>query len=151
MPNTNTTSFPEFPYKGNQIIISSDRVLIHSKTDAIFLFGKQAVSLSSTKTINLDAYDQVLIDSPIIQLGHEAKVLGEPIVLGRTLSTQLIQLLGSIKSAGAELSRASSENATMGGTMESIGAAGKLLYNSANSIQKALEADSILSKNTFTR
>jgi hypothetical protein len=35
--------------------------------------------------------------------------------------------------------------------MESIGAAGKLLYNSANSIQKALEADSILSKNTFTR
>lgn len=151
MSSTDNTSFPEFPYKGNQIIISSDRVTIHSKLDGIFLFGKKAVSLSSTKTINLDAYDQVLIDSPIIQLGHEAKVLGEPVVLGRTLSTQLIQLLTSIMKAGAELSRASSENATLGGTMESIGAAGKLLYNSANSIQKALEADSILSKNTFTR
>lgn len=142
---------PEFPYKGNQIIISSDRVTIHSKLDAIFLFGKQAVSISSTKTINLDAYDQVKIDSPNIELGHEAKVLGEPVVLGRTLSIQLVQLLASIKEAGAELKKASSENSSLGATMNSIAGAGKLLYNSAESIQNALMADSILSKNTFTR
>jgi hypothetical protein len=142
---------PEFPYKGNQIIISSDRVTIHSKLDSIFLFGKQAVSLSSTNTINIDAYNEVKIDSPIIQLGHEAKVLGEPVVLGRTLSTQLEQLLSSIMEAGAELRKASSENASLGATMNSIAGAGKLLYNSAQSIQNALMADSILSKNTFTR
>ena len=35
--------------------------------------------------------------------------------------------------------------------MNSIAGAGKLLYNAAQSIQNALRADSILSKNTFTR
>jgi hypothetical protein len=151
MPNSDTTYKPEFPYKGNQIIISSDRVTIHSKLDSIFLFGKQAVSLSSTKTINLDAYNEVKIDSPIIQLGHEARVLGEPTVLGRTLTIQLQQLLSSIKQAGSELSKASSENSTLGATMESIHAAGILLFNASTSLENSLKADSILSKNTFTR
>jgi hypothetical protein len=142
---------PEFPYKGNQIIISSDRVTLHSKTDAIFLFGKQAVSLSSTKTINLDAVEGVKIDSPNIELGHEAKTLGEPVVLGRTLTQELKSLLDSIMQAGAELKKASSENASMGATMQSIAGAGKLLYNAAETLKTRLVADSILSKNTFTK
>jgi hypothetical protein len=142
---------PEFPYKGNQIIISSDRVMLHSKSDAIFLFGKQAVSLSSTQTINLDAIEGVKIFSPSIELGKDAKVLGEPVVLGRTLSTQLQVLLINIMQAGSELKKASSENATMGATMQSIAGAGKLLYNAAESLKTSLIRESILSKNTFTR
>jgi hypothetical protein len=142
---------PEFPYKGNQIIISSDRVTLHSKTDAIFLFGKQAVSLSSTKTINLDAVEGVKIDSPNIELGHEAKKLGEPVVLGRTLNTQLQVLLSNIMQAGRYMQLASSEPDTMGATMQSIRDAGQLLFNSAESLRTSLIADSILSKNTYTR
>jgi len=140
---------PEFPYKGNQIIISSDRVTLHSKSDAIFLFGKQAVSLSSTKTINLDAIDGVKVDSPNIELGHEAKVLGEPVILGRTLTIQLQILLNSLIQIGGNLSKASSEN--LGPTMSDIAGAGKLLIGTAQSFQNALIAESILSKNTFTR
>ena len=142
---------PEFPYKSNQIILSSDRVTLHSKSDAIFLFGKQAVSLSTTNTINLDAINGVKIDSPSIELGHEAKVLGEPIVLGRTLTIQLEVLLSNIMQAGAELRKVSSENAQLGASMQSIAGAGKLLYNAAQSLQTSLSAESILSKNTFTR
>lgn len=142
---------PEFPYKSNQIILSSDRVVIHSKSDAIFLFGKQAVSLSSTKTINLDAFDGVKIDSPNIELGHEAKVLGEPVVLGRKLTIQLEILLSNIMAAGAELKKVSSENDQLGASMNSIAGAGKLLLNAAQSFQNSLIAESILSKNTFTR
>ena len=142
---------PEFPYKSNQIILSSDRVTLHSKSDAIFLFGKQAVSLSTTNTINLDAINGVKIDSPNIELGREAKVLGEPVVLGRTLTTQLEVLLSNIMQAGAELRKVSSENAQLGASMQSIAGAGKLLYNAAQSLQTSLIAESILSKNTFTR
>jgi hypothetical protein len=142
---------PEFPYKGNQIIISSDRVLLHSKTDAIFLFGKEAVSLSSTKTINLDSVEGVIIDSPSIELGHEAKTLGEPVVLGRTLTQELKGLLDSIKEAGDNLKKASSENATMGATMQSIAIAGGLLSNAASTLNSRLTGNSILSKNTFTK
>jgi hypothetical protein len=151
MSNTDNTSFPEFPYKGNQIIISSDRVTMHSKLDAIFLFGKKAVSLSSTETINLDAYDQVKIDSPNIELGHEAKTLGEPVVLGRTLTQELKGLLDAIKSAGDNLKKASSENATMGATMQSISIAGALLSTAATTLNSRLTGNSILSKNTFTK
>ena len=140
---------PEFPYKGNQIILSSDRVMLHSKSDAIFLFGKQAVSLSSTQTINLDAIEGVKIDSPNIELGHEAKVLGEPVILGRTLTIQLQILLNSLIQIGGNLSKASSEN--LGPTMSDIAGAGKLLIGTAQSFQNALIAESILSKNTFTR
>ncbi len=52
---------PVFPYKGNQLILTSDRVTLHAKNDAIFLFGKQAVGLSSTNTINLDAVNKVIV------------------------------------------------------------------------------------------
>jgi hypothetical protein len=142
---------PKFPYKGNQIIISSDRVLLHSKTDAIFLFGKEAVSLSSTKTINLDSVEGVKIDSPSIELGHEAKTLGEPVVLGRTLTQELKGLLDSIKAAGDHLKKASSENATMGATMQSISIAGALLSTAATTLNIRLTGNSILSKNTFTK
>lgn len=142
---------PKFPYKGNQIIISSDRVLLHSKNDAIFLFGKEAVSLSSTKTINLDSVEGVKIDSPSIELGHEAKTLGEPVVLGRTLTQELKGLLDAIKSAGDHLKKASSENATMGATMQSIAIAGGLLSNAATTLNSRLTGNSILSKNTFTK
>jgi len=98
---------PKFPYKGNQLILSSDRVLLHSKSDAIFLFGKQAVSLSSTKTINLDAFDKVLIDCKIIELGSKAQTLGQPVVLGRNLNTQLTVLLTNLANAGTLMAQAS--------------------------------------------
>ena len=83
---------PQFPYKGNQVILTSDRVMIHSKNDAIFIFGKQAVSLSSPQTINLDASQKILLDSPKIELGHKAETDGEPVILGKTFNRQLTQL-----------------------------------------------------------
>ena len=49
----------EFPFTGPQVILSSDRILLHSKKDAIILAGKRAVSLCSTETINLDAKEKI--------------------------------------------------------------------------------------------
>ena len=54
----------EFPFTGPQVILSSDRILLHSKKDAIILAGKRAVSLCSTETINLDAKEKIILDSP---------------------------------------------------------------------------------------
>ena len=52
---------PEFPYIGNQAIIKSDRVVLMGDKDSVFLFGNEAVSLSSKHTVNLDAKDKVII------------------------------------------------------------------------------------------
>jgi hypothetical protein len=141
---------PDFPYKGEQIILSSDRVLLHSKNDSIFLFGKQAVSLSSTKTINLDATDKVLINTKIIQLGSEAETLGEPVVLGRTLNTQLTLLLFILETVGNKLSNASESD--LAGTMTLITGAGTALAGEAARLRGLLVGESqILSKTTYTR
>lgn len=140
---------PKFPYKGNQLIISSDRVILHSKSDAIFLFGKQAVSLSSTKTINLDAFEKVLIDCKIIELGSKAETLGQPVVLGRDLNTQLTILLTNLANAGTLMAQASETD--LGASMQLLASAGQIINEEASRLTQVLNSGVILSKNTFTR
>jgi hypothetical protein len=140
---------PQFPYKSNQVILSSDRVIIHSKNDAIFLFGKQAVSLSSPLTINLDASEKVLLDSPKIELGHRAEVDGEPVILGDKLNDQLLELTIAIQTAAILLKQVSTTN--LGASMESIRNAADVLYNASENSRAYIDQKITLSKNTFTR
>lgn len=150
---------PQFPYKEDQIILSSNRLVLHSKKDAIFVFGKEAIGLSSTKTINLDANERVLIACNKIELGYQAEKDGEPVVLGNQLNEQLILLLQSIEKAGDLLQKASSNN--LGSTMDSIRSAGYDLKASASRFRFLLDRtnslgiggfdSAILSKNTFTK
>lgn len=141
---------PIFPYTGDQIILSSDRVLLHSKNDSIFLFGKKAVSLSSTKTINLDAIDKVLITTNKIELGPDAETLGEPLVLGRTLNTQLIVFLKVLQNIGSKLANVSDSN--LAASMTIINGAGVAMAGEAARLSTLLEGESqILSKTTYTR
>lgn len=148
---------PQFPYKGNQLILSSDRVLLHSKQDAIFLFGKDAIGLSSTKTINLDAEEKVLIACDKIELGYRAELQGQPLVLGNELNRQLINLLDQLSIAGDQLKLANTTN--LGLAMIAIHSAGEKISSACNSLKTLLQKtdesgklDSpILSKNTYTR
>lgn len=140
---------PQFPYKGNQVILSSDRVMLHSKNDAIFIFGKQAVSLSSPQTINLDATQKVLIDSPKIELGHKAEVDGEPVVLGDRLNNILLDLTIAVQQSAVMLKQVSSTN--LGASMESIRDAADILYNVSQDLRGAIENKYLLSSNTFTK
>ena len=116
---------PVFPYTGNQIILTSERVTLHSKKDAIFLFGKQAVSLSSTKTINLDANEGIKLYSPIVELGPNARAQGQPVVLGRNLNQQLISLLSSLVNASTLMSQASESD--LASSMQFMASAGKII------------------------
>lgn len=140
---------PVFPYKGNQVILTSDRVTLHSKTDAIFLFGKQAVSLSSTKTINLDAIEKVLIDCSKIELGHKAETEGEPVILGDKLNNQLKGLIDGLTTAAVLLKQVSTSN--LGVSMESIRQAADILYDACEEANAYIKNKTILSKNTFTK
>ena len=146
----------QFPYKGNQLILSSDRVLLNSKKDAIFLFGKEAVSLSSTKTINLDAYEKVLIACDKIELGYRAEEYGEPLVLGLSLNRELVFLLNDLIDAGNQLQEASATN--LGTSMIAVHSAGLKISSTCNRLKLLLEKKNdsgkldsiILSKNTYT-
>jgi hypothetical protein len=140
---------PKFPYTGNQIILSSGRVMIHSKDDAIFLFGKQAVGISSPKTINLDANEKILLSSPKIELGARAETAGEPVILGKTFTRELKRVMDQLYIAGTFLSQASESD--LATTMFLIQSAGASLADQVEIFKNVLEREETLSKNTFTR
>ena len=100
---------PEFPYKNNQIILSSDRVTINAKSDGIFLFGKQMVALASTQTVNIDANDKILLDCDKIELGHKAEAFGDPLILGEKFLQEFNLLVQSLQSLSVKLKTVSKE------------------------------------------
>lgn len=143
---------PQFPYLDNQLILSSNRIMLHSKSDAIFLFGKGAVSLSSPGTINLDSNEKVLIDSPKIELGKKAEEDGDPVVKGLELTVILNQLLFQLQNASMLMAQASESDT--GASMQAIASAGQIINAESARLINVLgltpDTNPILSKTTFT-
>ena len=116
---------PEFPYLGEQIIINSGRVILNSKDDSVFLFGKKAIGFSSAGTINFDADESVIVNAPKIYLGIGAE---EPLVRG----TQLTIMLGDILEALRVLS------AQLDGTQDSNGVFLTNIITASDSLSKSV-------------
>jgi hypothetical protein len=139
---------PEFPYRGDQVIISSGRVTHHSKDDFIFLFGKKGVSISSPATFTVDANESTTIASPIIELGLRAALEGDPVLLGNRTAFQLGLLLDTLSSLGNGLSQLNESN--LAGAIPQIVAASKILAETAPLIKAKLQT-TCLSDTTFTK
>jgi hypothetical protein len=145
---------PQFnSFTKNQIILSSDRIILHSKEDSIFLFGTQAVSLSSKNTINLDANEKIAIWSPKIELGPKANYLGQPIILSRDFFRELTALLAALKQAGEKLQSQSGQTEKLQDLSQKVTDAGTLIVGSTDRLLNLIAnpANNILvSKTTFT-
>ncbi len=137
---------PEFPYLGNQVIISSGRVTAHSKDDMIFLFGKKGIGLSTPATLNLDVGEGIVIASPYIQLGYQAT---EPVLLGRSTVKQFSDLLDTLERLSDTLAKISWVPGKMAGNATLIQAASTVLKGQIETTRNQLNS-SCLSKSTFT-
>jgi len=149
-----------FPYKSNQLILSSNRVHIHAKDDYAIVLGKKGVVLSTPKEVHINSNDGVFIDSNTIELGHEAKDLGENVVLGRTLVHHLTLFLKSLKSVGETLNSIKSKDSGGGGIsadgISKIRLAGARIQSTCDQLEKIISLDDkleskVLSKTTYTR
>lgn len=144
---------PKFPYSGRQIILSSNRVLLHAKEDGIFLFGKKMVALSSVETINLDAKEMILLDSDKIELGHKASTLGQPVILGKTFLDDFTSIVRELQVLASQLQRVSDTNPAA--SFLAIKSAGdKLFIKCKNMLVRITNKDNPqypLSKVTFTK
>lgn len=138
---------PQFPYTGNQVIISSGRVTHHSYDDFIFMFGKKGVAISSPATFTVDANERTIIASPKIELGFEAETKGEPVLLGRATVIQLGALLDAIKDLSDALNQAKDNPQA---SLKAVIKASNILSDTAKTV-KAQLGSGCLSKNTFTR
>jgi hypothetical protein len=144
---------PQFPYKNNQIILSSDRVILHAKEDGVFLFGKQMIALASNGTVNIDAKESIKLDSDIIELGTAAYLKGEPVVLGKKVKTLLYKLLDALEQVGYELQRVSKSGDASSWLI--VKGAGHDIENICSALKFEVDDPSgpnyILSNTTFTR
>lgn len=105
---------PNLKYTGNQIVISSGKVTLHSKDDSIMMFGKKAIALSSLGTVNVEAAGKLLINAPKIELGLNAERFGEPVLLGKStilLITRMLKILIPLAEALNNISETNLEEA----------------------------------------
>jgi hypothetical protein len=139
---------PQFPYTGNQVIITSGRVTHHSYDDFIFLFGKKGVAISSPATFTVDANERSIIASPKIELGYQAEAKGEPVLLGRSTAVQLGFLLDAIQNLSDALSKMSAEQleTSIAGILQTS----VVLSGTAKTVKAQLNS-ACLSKNTYTK
>jgi hypothetical protein len=90
---------PPSQYKGNQVILNSDRLLFNAKSDAILMFSSKAIGLSSGGTLNFDSDDTCIISSPKISLGlkEDGSQATEPLLLGNQTEQWLKTLIEGLQ------------------------------------------------------
>lgn len=136
---------PEFPYLGNQAIVSSGRVVIHSYDDYIFHFGKKGVSISTPGTFTMDVGEKTVVASNKIELGFNAV---EPVLLGRSTVVQLGFLLQELSVLCEGLEKLSSKN--LASALPVVVKQATVLKEKSKTVKRILET-SCLSKTTFTK
>ena len=137
---------PDFPYLGNQAIISSGRAVVHAKDDMIFLFGKKGVGVSTPATFNVDAPESTIIASNIIQLGYQAM---EPVLLGRSTVVQLETLLLALQQLTDALQKMSWVPEDLAAAVPAIQKSSKVLSGEIPIIINQLQ--NCLSQTTYTK
>lgn len=132
----------EFPYKGNQAVVCSDRVMIYSKKENVLLYSKKEIGISAIKKVNLYSSENVIVNSPKISLGDE--FVKEPAILGDTFTTELIRMLQCIESAGNNLTGFSTSSPGASATL--ITTAGQDIKAATSTMIQFLRGETHLSK-----
>jgi len=93
-------------YIGNQIVITSNRVLINSKEDHVLLSGKKSVGLSSDDSINIDAQTDFIVktNKGKILLGDMDETKTQPLLLGDKTVDLISNLLLDLQDLCGQLS-----------------------------------------------
>lgn len=81
-------------YDGNQVLITSDRLIFNARKNEIFLFSAKSIGLSTEGTINIDSTKEMFVNSSKIVLGLNAT---EHLVLGDKTKTWLGTLLDTME------------------------------------------------------
>ena len=98
-------------YKGEQIILSSGRLVFNAREESILLFAKEDIGFSTNNSIHFnvgpsgskDKKYQVIVNAPKIQLGLNST---EPLLKGNETVKQMKEVLNAIKGFSDSLSTA---------------------------------------------
>lgn len=139
---TNPPTIPN-QYEGNQVIVTSGRLVFNSSVDHILLSSKKSINLNAIDSINIDA-PQTIIQSENVYLG--SKNANEPLLLGNQTISLLNQLITNLSGFMTICSTAVS---TPPGTpLVQLNLAATQVNNSLQALQANLE--SLKSKYNYT-
>lgn len=121
-------------YSGNQLILSSGRLVFNSTKDHILLSSKQSVNLNAVTSVNIDA-PETIIQSNTIYLG--SKDATQPVLLGNTTVQLLNQLITNLN---AFMNICSTAVSTAPGTpLGPLNMAASQMITTLNQLQSNLE------------
>lgn len=134
---------PELIYKGNQVIVASGRIVFNAKDDAVLIFAKKTIGFSSAGSIHFNSDDMMVVNSPKIYLGLDAK---ENLVKGKKLKKYLSDLNSVLIKVATALSTATGLPPAV--PMLQLNTSGQELLRVTQDLQSQI--DQILSKDNFT-
>lgn len=133
---------PVFPYNQEQIIINSDRVVLNSKLDSIFLFSDKIISLSSNEGVHVNTSKGIYMNGEEIRLGLKAD---NPIPKGNETTEAFNKILDTLDNVGGLLLSATDSN---GNPIPQVVTAGNTLQKSSKRIKTLIKK--INSKQNYT-
>jgi hypothetical protein len=94
-------------YKGEQVVLSTGRIVLNSKQDSTLISAKDSISLSAAR-LNQEADNEICLESPKIFLGKNSMISNnpEPILLGNRVEEYLRSVLDEIIGIADSLSTA---------------------------------------------
>jgi hypothetical protein len=98
-------AFQDFQsFDGDQIIYSSERLVLNARKDSLFLLSKKTVSLSAGEGVHIDVGDpnnkkdsaKLIVNAPTIQLGLPEHGDLQPIAKGEETTAVIDSLLNAL-------------------------------------------------------
>lgn len=91
-------------YSGEQIVLSSGRLVLNSRSDSTFISSRQYINLSAGDKVTIDVgsvdsdneENMFLVNAPRVQFGLDKNGVAEPIVKGEQLDQIMTQLMEAI-------------------------------------------------------
>lgn len=152
-------SFTDFnSFEKDTVIVNSDRVILNSKDDSVFVLSKKTVGISAVDSVHFDVglrgskdkNNIFIINSPSIQLGLPENGVNEPVAKADSVINFINDILGALDAFSASLAAATALGVGVSGLPQINVAAstlkGKLVFYKTKYTQENSPIKSTVSK-----
>lgn len=101
-------------FEKDTVILNSDRVILNSKDDSVFILSKKTVGVSAIESVHFDVGlrgsknedNKFIINAPNIQLGLPENGVNEPIAKAESVINFINDIIGALDAFSASLASA---------------------------------------------
>jgi hypothetical protein len=138
-------------YRGEQVVVSTGRVVLNSKQDSTLISAKDSISLSATR-LNQEADNEICLEAPKIYLGKGSMISTnpEPVLLGNKVEEYLKSVLDEMIGIADSLSTAATAAGEPLPLLNKKGVAASIVLKSLKTKLNPGGQSTLKSKKSFT-